>query len=454
MGGTTTTVSGTNVPGEVEQLLRNSATGVSTIQNNYPLTQFLGYNPQQVAGANAYQNYTANTLWGNLGRTPGSEQSAAQLAYMLPGQVGQTPLSYFGATGQRPGASQQAIDRLFALETTAPDISSYFYSGRPMESWQAGQEATRASSAAQQALGYYQPVAAFAMQRPADFAALQQQVAQQGQNLMPTGVSLRPGEMTPAIQAAHDAFIANMLPQIENQAATSGLGRSTALTNATSQGLASYMLPVVQDELNREFAANQLAFGSNRDIGLQAALASERGVERGTNILAQQAQAAQQLPQTMLSAAQVLDNLGQTEIARTLQTAQAEERGTERRMSAINTAISTLQAQGQQDLARQLEMATAEERALSRYGETGLAANQQLLQLGAAETGRAQSVYGAGLELGDLYRQIEQQGYDAAYNERLRQQAIAEQALYQPFGAFFPSAMGQRASQTGGGLFK
>ena len=56
----------------------------------------------------------------------------------------------------------------------------------------------------------------------------------------------------PAIQAATEAFAAARRPIIENQAALSGLGRSTALTNATAAEQARTLLPLIQESLGRE----------------------------------------------------------------------------------------------------------------------------------------------------------------------------------------------------------
>lgn len=59
-------------------------------------------------------------------------------------------------------------------------------------------------------------------------------------------------EQDPAYLAAMKAFDNAMRPIIENQASLSGLGRSTALTNATASQQAQTLLPLVQDYLGRQ----------------------------------------------------------------------------------------------------------------------------------------------------------------------------------------------------------
>lgn len=56
----------------------------------------------------------------------------------------------------------------------------------------------------------------------------------------------------PAYLAAMSAFDSAMRPIIENQASLSGLGRSTAMTNATASQQAQTLLPMVQDYIGRQ----------------------------------------------------------------------------------------------------------------------------------------------------------------------------------------------------------
>ena len=59
-------------------------------------------------------------------------------------------------------------------------------------------------------------------------------------------------ENDPAFQAAMEAFETARLPMIENQAALSGLGRSTALGNAAAVQQAHTLMPAIQDSIARE----------------------------------------------------------------------------------------------------------------------------------------------------------------------------------------------------------
>jgi len=369
----------------------------------------------------------------------------------VPNQLSQTPGTFQAATGARPAASEQSLQNLLRLENTAGNLSAQYYGPRPGQFAEAEYYASRAPNQAAAGLSAFAPVQQLAGTVPREFQDLDLRMLLEGQFLDPTGRHL---PSSPSYAAANQAFQTAILPGIENTAAAAGLGRSTALTNATAQAQAAYLLPVIEGELEREFMANQLRYGTARDVGLERARASERGVERGADVGLQHALAAQQLPQTFLASSQMLTQLGQQDPAKQLELAQAEERGTVRRSQAIETAINTLQAQGQQDLARQLELATANERALARYGESAAASYAPLAQLGQAESARLQQAYQASLDLGQLDRERSNEQYAAQYNDYLRQQALSEEALFTPFGQLIPSALGSRVSQSGGGLFK
>lgn len=56
----------------------------------------------------------------------------------------------------------------------------------------------------------------------------------------------------PSIAAADDLFQKLLQPQIMNQMGLSGLGKSSSAANALALGKSSYMLPLVQEALNRE----------------------------------------------------------------------------------------------------------------------------------------------------------------------------------------------------------
>ena len=56
----------------------------------------------------------------------------------------------------------------------------------------------------------------------------------------------------PAVAAANETFQNAMAPMIQNASALSGLGRSTAMTNALSSQQAATMLPLVQQAMARE----------------------------------------------------------------------------------------------------------------------------------------------------------------------------------------------------------
>ena len=74
-----------------------------------------------------------------------------------------------------------------------------------------------------------------------------------------------------------------------------------------------------------------------------------------------------------------------------------------------------------------------------------------LLAAGQAERqGRLQQL-SALMETGGVERGVEQQANAAEYQDFLRQQGLSEQATFQPFGAFVPSSLGTKTTQSGGG---
>lgn len=448
MSGGGTTFQTTTLPSSVENMMNSAAQRIGGLQGILDIGAFAPKHPQSIAQTNWWQQYAADEQGKWAAAAPNQTYGAEWLANNVPTTVGQTPGTFYSATANRPGASEQSLNYLPWLYSAGAEVSPYFNIRPPTESQRASGWAENMYGQGQAGLQAFNPAQQYASQVPADFYNLL--ALSQGVNLAPTGAGLA---NSPSLTAAQQAFNTAILPTIENQAAVSGLGRSTALTNAIAQAQAQYMLPIVQDELNREFQGNLQRYGALQNIGLQGAGAAERGIERGSNVSLQQAMATQQLPQIMGSASSLLTQLGQDSAARQLELAQAEERGSVRRMEAFNTAIATLQSQGQQDLARQLELATANERALGRYGESAVPSMQTLLNLAQAETARREAQVGRTAEYGNLAQQIEQAGYDATQNDFLRRQALAEQAIFGPLGQILPSAFGSKVQQPGG-LFK
>lgn len=145
----------------------------------------------------------------------------------------------------------------------------------------------------------------------------------------------------PAYTAALSSFDTAMRPIIENQAALSGLGRSTALTNATAANQAQVLLPVVQDTLARE------------------------------------------------------------------------ERGLDRQGGTLRSAIEGYMGLG--------------DRAEDRLGRA----------------------IGTGMGVGEVGRDIAQEGSDAGYNERMRQLAFFENLFGGPLG-LLPSTIGSQVTEESG----
>jgi len=69
----------------------------------------------------------------------------------------------------------------------------------------------------------------------------------------------------PAITAALKSFDSSLRPLIENQSALSGLGRSTAMTNASGAMMGNVMLPLVQESIAREERRTDRRLGAEKD---------------------------------------------------------------------------------------------------------------------------------------------------------------------------------------------
>lgn len=76
------------------------------------------------------------------------------------------------------------------------------------------------------------------------------------------------------------------------------------------------------------------------------------------------------------------------------------------------------------------------------------------LPLLQGEQKRRDAMVGQGLQVGDIERSVEQQGYNAEHADYLRRQGLAEQALFGVMGQL-PSTFGSSSKTSGGGgLFK
>ena len=92
------------------------------------------------------------------------------------------------------------------------------------------------------------------------------------------------------------------------------------------------------------------------------------------------------------------------------------------------------------------------ERGIDRLvGATGASINP-LLNIGSNETGRLLNQIGTAERLGGTERGINQGVADRITQDFLRQQALAEQGTFVPFGAFAPSAIGSQISGRSGGV--
>src|SRR5262245_45101628 len=146
------------------------------------------------------------------------------------------------------------------------------------------ESSTRAAEAYQQAA----PLTGFAGESPLKVAPLSAreeagyakipQIGEIGRRKV-TGANI---QSSPSFQAANEAYNTAIRPGVENRAAVSGLGRSTALTNADAAARAAYLQPTVEGELAREERGNQNEMNATL-AEIQAgtgAGATERGIQQ------------------------------------------------------------------------------------------------------------------------------------------------------------------------------
>lgn len=114
---------------------------------------------------------------------------------------------------------------------------------------------------------------------------------------------------SPSLAAAKEAYRTSIQPGVENAAAVSGLGRSTALTNAMASSEAQYLQPTIEAELGREERGLQ----NEKDMTLAQiqALMSGGGLERGIEQTGYESEQADVLRRQALAEEALFQPMGQ-----------------------------------------------------------------------------------------------------------------------------------------------
>src|SRR5262245_13102778 len=115
-------------------------------------------------------------------------------------------------------------------------------------------------------------------------------------------------QASPSFQAANEAYNVAIRPSVENTAAVSGLGRSTALTNADAAARAAYLQPTIEAGLGREERGNQNE--AQMLLSEIQALSGAGGTERGIEQAVYEAQKADELRRQALAEESVYQPLG------------------------------------------------------------------------------------------------------------------------------------------------
>lgn len=470
-GGKGSTTTRADIPPELRPLYQEGGQNILRMQRTMPLRQFsapggggtafqtagrvpqFGYAQNRIPQAEAIANQQLSSRAG-LNRQPGSTtrglqvaQQARQSSTQVPVQFDRTIDTARRQTGLQ-GLEQAAINRAGHVQNRIGQTPGTF--GQAQQEFRQGVEPLQRYTS--QAPGTFGEVRAQADPRLAELNQMADRRIT-GEELMDSR----------SYQAAQNAFQAAILPQIQNQAALSGLGRSTGLTQSMAAAQAQYLLPVIQEELAREERALERGLGARQfgtqfaaDLGLQEAMAQERGIERATGVgqfglatsadlglqeaLAQE-RGIERVGQAGQFAAGLEAQTGQNLAARReaqiqreteaqLQRALAGERGIERGQAASQFLSGQYQAAGQQDLQRSLEGLYADERSRAlQYQGT-------------------QDAIGQLMAIGQSHQDYAQGALDRRTQDYLRRQSLAETALFQPFGQVAPSSIGQRASSS------
>ena len=211
--------------------------------------------------------------------------------------------------------------------------------------------------------------------------------------------------MSPATQAAIDAFQQAQLPVIQQQFQLQGLGRSPALGSAVAGGLTQAMVPFMQQDLSNRLQATGMG-AQQQQFGQQFGLQQELG--RGQLGLGQRAQS----------------------LAEFMQPAQ------------LGQSAAGLAAQiGQNESNRQLQ-------ALGLQGQLAMGMTDPMARAAALEQQRQQMALQGFGAAGTAQRDVTQQLIDEQQREFLRRQGLAEQGTVGVFGTVLPPAMQSGSTTT------
>lgn len=196
----------------------------------------------------------------------------------------------------------------------------------------------------------------------------------------------------PVLAAQEKAFNLTAKPMLNNQFGSMGLGRSGALGGAMADSWAKAATPLMQEAAARE----------------------ERGIDRGIN--------------ATNAASQGMASLGNQYIDQF-------NSGTNAALGSANALNSQYQSQ-----------LDKQNSAMAGMGQYAQMKGQQGQQAWDQSMGKMDREFGWGSQMRDQ----EQEGYNSSYDDFLRRQGLAEQALFAPFN-MMGNTIGQKSTSGGGG---
>ena len=320
--------------------------------------------------------------------------------------------------------------------------------------WNASKAAGGPNSFQTGALGYLDQGTALSPAEQAALSTVQQLIAQSGTNnpfaqeaatYARQGATANPAEQaalnqlgffsqgalgsSPATLAAMSAFNQFSVPEIEQQLALAGLGRSGAVGQSIGDAQAKAMVPLLQTEMaNRLQAANATAGIGQAE---QARQIQTAGIMAGLS---------QQEINALLGAAGVQAGVGGAQQGRTIQAGNI--------MGNIGQNVGQ---QALQDAQIRANLGTSAAQQQLQAAQLAASVAAQQAQIGNTLAQRARADAAAALQAAGIPREVALQQAEAAYQEFLRQQRLAEAVTTGPLGQVLPSTIGSTTKQGGGG---
>jgi len=394
-GNTQTSTSSNVIPPELRELYQNTADSMVDYQNDFPLSDFGGASPLQVADANPYQIGAASRvaqLWG-----PTSQQRAANDLYAdARGRAG-------GNMGQADRYMRQVNDMRTSGVPGAGALSSGIDYGQ-----QIGHKLMGVGRQADQLLHSGVPRAG----KVASGNQYLQQVS--GRRVQSSADDI---SNDAALNASREAFRRTVIPEVDNSTSTAGLLRSGERDKIVADAWAKNATPHITNAIQRD--ENRL----DRMVNAQGQVVD--------NDLALSNLQNQRQWQALDAKQRAIAGAASNQYQGTGQELQLANLQNQRQWQAMDALRGGLGAQNQ---------------ALDQY----LGVGDRFANLGGQQWNQMSGAIDKGMNVGGAMNDILNNQYQATYDDFLRRQGLAEKAQYAPFGQV-GNMVGSTTTTRGGG---